>query len=118
MSLFPCKHHIHSLALSRGCQGKTASEAIRLPTVAEIKAAIELISDTSAKVIQVNKRFTVKWASAYPLIKAKNMKFLATSSKVPVPNVHIAFRNPDTNKTYIIMEYLPGDTLQVNIAIS
>ncbi|GAD98892.1 conserved hypothetical protein [Paecilomyces variotii No. 5] len=46
-----------------------------------------------------------------PLIEAENMKFLAANSKVPVPKVHAAFRDPDTNKTYIIMEYIPGDTL-------
>uniref|UniRef100_A0A093W277 Putative choline kinase 3 n=1 Tax=Talaromyces marneffei PM1 TaxID=1077442 RepID=A0A093W277_TALMA len=47
-----------------------------------------------------------------PLIEAENMKFLAANSKVPVPKVHAAFRDPDTNKTYIIMEYLPGHTLE------
>lgn len=40
------------------------------------------------------------------------MNFLATSSKVPVTKSHTAFRDPVTNKTYIIMGYLPGDTLQ------
>lgn len=93
---------------------ETTSEAIRLPTVAEIEAATELIStpDTSAKVVRVNERFAVKMGHGVPLIEAENMKFLAANSKVPVPKVHAAFRDPDTNKTYIIMEYLPGDTLQ------
>lgn len=46
------------------------------------------------------------------LIEAENIKFLAANSKVPVSKVYAAFRDPDTNKTYMIMEYLPGDTLQ------
>ncbi|KAL4989673.1 kinase-like protein [Aspergillus falconensis] len=96
--------------MSRG----TAFEAIGLPTIAEIEAATELIStpDSSAKVVRVNERFAVKMGHGVPLIEAENMRFLATNSKVPVPKVHEAFRDPDTNKTYIIMEYLPGDTLQ------
>lgn len=40
------------------------------------------------------------------------MRFLAANCEVPVPKVHAAFRDPGTNKTYIIMQYLPGDTIQ------
>ncbi|KAI9035256.1 uncharacterized protein KD926_004225 [Aspergillus affinis] len=46
------------------------------------------------------------------MIEAENMKHLAENSKVPVPKVHAAFKDPDTNKTYIIMQYIQGDTLQ------
>ncbi|KAL4740405.1 hypothetical protein BDV11DRAFT_204326 [Aspergillus similis] len=69
------------------------SEAIRLPTVAEIEAATELISapDASAKFVRVN--------------------------ELPVPRVHAAFRNPNTSKTYIMIKYLPGDTLQKNLIL-
>ncbi|OJJ29932.1 hypothetical protein ASPWEDRAFT_165703 [Aspergillus wentii DTO 134E9] len=93
---------------------ETDSEAIRLPTVAEIEAATEVIStpDTSAKVVRVNERFAVKLGHGVTLIEAENMRSLAANSKVPVPKVHAAFRDPNTNKAYIIMQYLPGDTLQ------
>lgn len=91
-----------------------ASDAVRLPSVAEIEAATELLStpDTSAKVVRVNKNFAVKMGHSVPLIEAENMKFLAANSKVPVPEVYAAFRDPGINKTYIIMRYIPGDTLQ------
>ena len=89
-------------------------EAIRLPNVAEIEAATELIStpDTSAKVVRVNEHFAVKMGHNVTLIEAENMRFLAANSKVPVPKVYAAFKDPGTNKTYIVMQYLPGDTLQ------
>ena len=90
---------------------ETDSEAIRLPTDAEIEAATEIIS-TSAKVVRVNKHFAVKMGRGISLIEAENMMFLAANSKVPVPKVHAAFRDPGTNKTYIIMQYLHGNTLQ------
>ncbi|PIG80596.1 hypothetical protein AARAC_012067 [Aspergillus arachidicola] len=93
---------------------ETDSEALRLPTVAEIEAATEVIStpDTSAKVVRVNKHFAVKMGHGIALIEAENMKFLAANSRVPVPKVHAAFRDPSTDKTYIIMQYVHGDTLQ------
>ncbi|KAL4763765.1 uncharacterized protein BDW70DRAFT_148509 [Aspergillus foveolatus] len=70
-----------------------APEAVCLPMVAEIEAATELMSppNASAKVTE-------------------NMEFLAVNSRVPVPKIHAAFRDQDTNKTYIIMEYLPGES--------
>ena len=40
------------------------------------------------------------------------MKFLAANSKVPVPKVYTAFIDPETNWTFIIMEYVRGDNLQ------
>ncbi|KAF7590395.1 hypothetical protein BBP40_002896 [Aspergillus hancockii] len=93
---------------------ETASEAISLPTVSEIEAATEIIttSDASAKVVRVRERFAVKMGHGVPLIEAENMKFLAANSQVPVPTVYAAFRDPDTHKSYIIMEYLPGQTLE------
>lgn len=96
---------------------ETESEAIRLPTVAEIEAATEIISspDTSAKVVRVNKHFAVKMGHGVTLMEAENLKFLATNSKVPVPRVYAAFKDPDTKKTYIIMQYLHGDNLQKSL---
>ncbi|KAB8068367.1 hypothetical protein BDV29DRAFT_184688 [Aspergillus leporis] len=60
----------------------------------------------------MNKHFVVKMGHGVTIIEAENMRFLAANSKVPVPKVHAAFRDPGTNKTYIIMQYLHGETLQ------
>lgn len=93
---------------------ETSSEAIQLPTVAEIEAATEFLSlpEASDKVVRVNERFAVKMGYGVPLVEAETMKFLAANSKVPVPKVLAAFKDPDTGKNYIIMEYVPGDTLE------
>lgn len=40
------------------------------------------------------------------------MKFLASSSKAPVPKVYAAFIDPETNRAFIIMEYIAGNSLQ------
>ncbi|CAK39990.1 uncharacterized protein An08g07430 [Aspergillus niger] len=39
------------------------------------------------------------------------MKFLE-EHQVPVPQVHAAFEDPNSKKTYIIMDHVPGDTLE------
>lgn len=86
-----------------------------LPTIAEIEAAADDLSmpDNSAKVIRVKGEFAVKFGNGIPLSEAENMQFLAASSKVPVPKVYAAFIDPETSRTFIIMEYVPGHNLQV-----
>ncbi|KAL4789167.1 hypothetical protein BDV19DRAFT_374550 [Aspergillus venezuelensis] len=88
-------------------------DTICLPTVTEIEASTDLLSlpEADTKVVRVNEHFAVKMGHGVDLIEAKNIKFLAANSKVPVPKVHAAFKDPATNKAYIIMQYLPGDTL-------
>ncbi|PIG85141.1 hypothetical protein AARAC_010575 [Aspergillus arachidicola] len=94
---------------------ETESETIRLPTVAEIETATEIIStqDTSAKVVRVNKHFAVKMGHGVTLVEAENIRFLAANSKVPVPKVHAAFKDPGTKKTYIIMQYFHDMNLAI-----
>ncbi|KAK9235697.1 kinase-like domain-containing protein [Lipomyces kononenkoae] len=68
--------------------------------------------DNPAKVVRVKEHFAVKFGNGIPPSEAENMKFLAANSNVPVPKVYTAFIEPETNRTFIIMEYLPGDNLQ------
>ncbi|KAJ0420572.1 kinase-like domain-containing protein [Aspergillus carlsbadensis] len=92
----------------------TSSDGRRLPTIAEIEATTEVmgLQGKYAKVARVNEHFVVKWGHTVSLAEAENMKFIAESSKVPVPKVHAAFTDPDSKKTYIIMEYVPEETLE------
>lgn len=91
-----------------------SNDIVNLPTIAEIEAAAEVLSmpDNSAKVVRVKEQFAVKFGNGIPLSEAENMKFLAANSKVPVPKVYTAFIDPETNQTFIIMEYVRGDNLQ------
>lgn len=90
------------------------TDSLALPTIAEIEAAAEILSfpDTFTKVVRVKEHFAVKFGNGIALSEAENMKFLATNSAVPVPKVYAAFIDPETNRTYIIMDYIPGDDLQ------
>ncbi|OGM42143.1 hypothetical protein ABOM_009160 [Aspergillus bombycis] len=92
----------------------TVAEPTGLPTIAEIEAATDVLSmpDNSAKVVRVKEHFAVKFGNGIPLSEAENMRFLAANSKVPVPKVYQAFIDPETNRTFIVMEYVHGDNLQ------
>ncbi|KAB8200817.1 kinase-like domain-containing protein [Aspergillus parasiticus] len=89
------------------------SDPTNLPTIAEIEAATEVLSmpDNSAKVVRVNEHFAIKFGNGIPLSEAESMKLLAANSKVPVPKVYKAFVDTETNRTFIIMEYVHGDNL-------
>ncbi|KAE8148648.1 kinase-like domain-containing protein [Aspergillus avenaceus] len=87
---------------------------IVLPSIAEIEASTEILSDPSrsVKIVRVRERFAVKVGISIPPLEAENMKFIAANSKVPVPKVYDHFVDPETQKRYIIMDYIPGTDSQ------
>ncbi|GLA82181.1 hypothetical protein AtubIFM56815_006361 [Aspergillus tubingensis] len=74
----------------------------------------DILSDPcrSVKVVRVKERFAVKFGFSIAPLEAENMRFVATNSKVRVPKVYDDFVDPETQKRYIIMEYIPGTDLQ------
>ncbi|PIG81619.1 hypothetical protein AARAC_002121 [Aspergillus arachidicola] len=91
-----------------------ADERIVPPSIAEIEASANILSDPSrsVKVVRVRERFAVKVGTSIVPLEAENMKFVAANGKVPVPKVHDHFVDPETQKRYIIMDYVPGTDLQ------
>ncbi|GLA56703.1 hypothetical protein AtubIFM54640_000360 [Aspergillus tubingensis] len=87
---------------------------IELPRIAEIEASTDILSDPcrSLKVVRVKERFAVKFGFSIAPLEAENMRFVATNSKVRVPKVYDDFVDPETQKRYIIMGYIPGTDLQ------
>ncbi|GLB12349.1 hypothetical protein AtubIFM57258_010030 [Aspergillus tubingensis] len=91
-----------------------SNEKLKLPSIAEIEASTDILSDPcrSLKVVRVKERFAVKFGFSIAPLEAENMRFVATNSKVRVPKVYDDFMDPETQKRYIIMEYIPGTDLQ------
>ncbi|KAK6827079.1 hypothetical protein RU639_004671 [Aspergillus parasiticus] len=91
-----------------------ADETIVLPSIAEIEASADILSDPSrsVKVVRVRERFAVKLGTSIAPLEAENMKFVAANIKVPVPKVHDHFVDPETQKRYIVMDYVPRTDLQ------
>lgn len=93
---------------------KTTLEKSELPTIAEIEASIDVLSirTNAIKVVRVRERFAVKAGFSIPPLEAENMKFVEHNSNVPVPKVYDHFVDPETQKRYIIMDYVPGIDLE------
>lgn len=85
-----------------------------LPTVNEINTSSEVLSqpDGAAKVVKVYERFAVKFGKGVSLIEAENMAFISSHTGISMPKVFAAFTEPETNMTYIIMEFVQGATLE------
>lgn len=91
-----------------------SNEQLKLPSTAEIEASTDILSDPcrSVKVVRVKERFAVKFGFSIAPLEAENMRSVATNSKVRVPKVYDDFMDPETQKRYIIMEYIPSTDLE------
>ncbi|RDW70453.1 aminoglycoside phosphotransferase family protein [Aspergillus mulundensis] len=91
-----------------------AASLSELPSIAEIEASTDLLSDPcrSVKVVRVRERFAVKVGLTIAPLEAENRKFVAANTNILVPKVHADFIDPDTRKRYIIMDHLPGTDLE------
>ncbi|CAI7592735.1 unnamed protein product [Penicillium viridicatum] len=88
---------------------------IDLPTIAEIETLTDLLSirTNAIKVVRVKERFAVKIGYAIPPLEAENMKYIAANSKIPVPKVYANIVDPETQKRYVVMDFIPGADLQI-----
>ncbi|KAL2867501.1 kinase-like domain-containing protein [Aspergillus lucknowensis] len=89
-----------------------ADERLALPSIAEIEASTDVLSDPtrSAKVVRVRERFAVKVGAS--MVEAENMKFVAAHSNVAIPKVYDHFVDLETQKRYIVMDFIPGTDLR------
>ncbi|KAL2006017.1 hypothetical protein VTN00DRAFT_9671 [Thermoascus crustaceus] len=88
-----------------------------LPTNAEIEEASLLIEHNGYKVVKVGSHFAVKFGSALQLdlIEGENMLFIQqATTKIRVTQVYALYNGPDTSTNYIVMEYIEGDTLDMD----
>jgi len=86
---------------------------MRLPSIAEILNATEVLSSQSgAKVVKVRDAFVVKYGGRVPFTEAETMRYVSANSDVPVPKVLGTMTDPDNAKIkYIVMEFVEGQCL-------
>ncbi|KAK4153045.1 kinase-like domain-containing protein [Chaetomidium leptoderma] len=85
-----------------------------LPTVAEILASTERLSNRFARVVhvaRVGQHFAVKFGRYVHLQEGENMLFVRSCTSVPVPTVYALFHDETSKSNFIVMEYIPGKTL-------
>ena len=61
------------------------------------------------RVAHISPNLMVKWGSHVKLEEAGNLEYVRNNTSVPVPKVHCAFTRRGC--TYIVMDYIPGQTL-------
>jgi hypothetical protein len=60
-------------------------------------------------VVRIGEHFAVKYGDKPALLQeGENMLFVAQSSSVPVPTGYAIFHDEDSNKYFLIQEYIPG----------
>ncbi|KAL2132778.1 hypothetical protein VTI74DRAFT_3402 [Chaetomium olivicolor] len=83
-----------------------------LPTLADILASTKVLSAPGkTRVVRVGNHFAVKYGKDVQLQEGENMLFVQQSSTVPVPTVYALFYDDDTDKNFIIYEFIPGRKL-------
>lgn len=84
-----------------------------LPSIAEITSSKQVISAQRGQrfVVRVGEHYVVKYGRDIDLIEGENMLFVGHSCNIGVPAIYAMFHDEETNANYIIMEYIPGETL-------
>ncbi|KAK8002565.1 hypothetical protein PG989_002284 [Apiospora arundinis] len=85
-----------------------------LPTPNDINGSEVLLHESSgSRVVKVKQTFVMKFGFNIHPTEAHNMLYVAKSTTVPVPKVYAIYqrREKQSTVTYIVMEYVPGETL-------
>ncbi|THY19794.1 hypothetical protein D6D01_07002 [Aureobasidium pullulans] len=86
---------------------------INIPTKATIHASQDIIKENmTSKVVGVGRQFVVKYGRGLDLIEGQNAIWVATHTGIRVPKIHALYKDTEDEIKYIIMERLPGITLE------
>ncbi|KAM5362224.1 hypothetical protein ACJZ2D_012664 [Fusarium nematophilum] len=87
-----------------------------LPSSEEIENSPTVIKKfTASATVRVGASYVVKYGPQVELIEAENIRYIRQHTDVLVPTVFAIYQrrlSPETIITYIIMENVPGDTLE------
>lgn len=83
------------------------------PSIAAITQSTNFLSASNASVpvVRVGEKFAVKYGRSVDLLEAQNLSYVASHSNVPVPEVYGMWFEDSTNRKFIIMESVDGQTL-------
>ncbi|THW64501.1 kinase-like protein [Aureobasidium pullulans] len=86
---------------------------INIPTKAMIHASQDIIKENmTSKVVGVGRQFVVKYGRGLDLIEGQNAIWVATHTGIRVPKIYALYEDSEDEIKYIIMERLPGTTLE------
>lgn len=86
----------------------------QLPSTTEILAATTLLTppDAAHNVAKLDENLVAKYGRQVSLVEAETMQYVAEHSHVPVPKVHWTSTDPVTQQNFVIMDFVPGQTLE------
>ena len=91
-----------------------------LPTIAEIDASTELLSppEVSTRVVKV-RNYAVKYGTRVTLLEAHSMRYISENCSLPfLPKLYGTLVEQDTNRKFIIVEHIQGQTLSQKLRSS
>ncbi|KAM7182711.1 kinase-like protein [Rhypophila sp. PSN 637] len=85
-----------------------------LPTLAQIEASTAIPRQYTETLIRfVEPHFVVKVGRSVRFAEGDNMLFARKHSDLAVPTLYAAYRDTDTGKNYLVMEYIRGPTISM-----
>lgn len=87
---------------------------VPLPSASEIASSKHVILAQHGErfIVRVGEHYVVKYGRDIDLIEGENMLFVRQSCDIGVPQVYAIFCDEKTKTKYIVMEYIPGETLE------
>jgi len=83
-----------------------------LPTNAEIEDSEAVFSAYgNRKVVRVGRHFVVKYGEGIDIVEGENMLYIQKVTTIKVPKVYALYTELCTGNSFIIMEFVQGDTL-------
>ncbi|CAG9947158.1 unnamed protein product [Clonostachys rosea f. rosea IK726] len=87
-----------------------------LPTTEAIASSEDVLKEYPGRRIVRIGEFVIKYGTYVSLNEGHTMRFIKEHSTIPVPEVYAIYSNPKENShrptNYIIMEHMPGESLQ------
>jgi len=84
-----------------------------LPSRNDIATCSEVLSNrTGCRVVGVGRHYVVKYGTQVDLNEGETMLYLSRTTTVRVPRVFALFRDGETQKNFIIMERIHGQSLE------
>ncbi|KAF3918725.1 hypothetical protein AA313_de0209287 [Arthrobotrys entomopaga] len=84
---------------------------MRILTADEIERGTRLIPGSLKDIRKIDDS-TVVEIGHYRLSEGAAMQYVAEHTKIPVPKVYGCYKDDETQKTHIVMEYIEGDCLE------
>lgn len=82
-----------------------------LPSIKTIQAAPLFDKIATTSITKLSDKYIVKYGPQVNSLEGENMIFVKQNTNIPVPEVYAIFHEAEEGFTYIIMEYIPGETL-------